>query len=137
MITGSLKNKIDAIWQDFYNSSSVIKIIQWRNYLILTNGTGNILLYDVNKGYWWRWQVPVNTLIALTDQIKLRLITLESKQTNGTLTVFTNKYLVNGKTVDLNYYDFSAEGKNITIDWFVKSQPLHFKAPNYYKNIKQ
>ena len=27
--------------------------------------------------------------------------------------------------------------KNITIDWFVKSQPLHFKAPNYYKNIKQ
>ena len=37
----------------------------------------------------------------------------------------------------MNYYDFSSEGKNITIDWFVKSQPLHFKAPNYYKNIKQ
>ena len=132
-----MSDSIKHIWQDFYNSSSVIKIIQWRNYLILTNGTGNILLYDVNKGYWWRWQVPVNTLIALTDQIKLRLITLESKQTNGTLTVFTNKYLVNGKTIDLNYYDFSSEGKNITIDWFVKSQPLHFKAPNYYKNIKQ
>ena len=132
-----ITDTIKYIWQDFYNSSSVIKIIQWRNYLVFTNGTGNILLYDVNKGYWWRWQVPVNTLIALTDQIKLRLITLESKQTNGTLTVFTNKYTINGKTVDLNYYDFSSEGKNITIDWFVKSQPLHFKAPNYYKNIKQ
>lgn len=132
-ITDSIKH----IWQDFYNTSSIIKIIQWRNYLVLTNGTGNILLYDVNKNYWWRWEVPVNTLIALTDQIKLRLITLESKQTNGTLTVFTNKYIVNDKTIDLNYYDFSSEGKNITIDWFVKSQPLHFKAPNYYKNIKQ
>lgn len=145
-----LTDKIKHLWEAFYNNSTVIKIIQWRTKLILTNGTGIILLFDINDNTWWKWEVPVNTEIALTNQIDLSLITISP----GMLTIFKDQREVvqkdsNGNIIfDDNtgrpatklipqYYDFSEIGPGITIDWNVLSQPLHMKAPNYYKNLKQ
>ena len=116
-----MTNDQKELWTAFYNNSSQIRIIQWRNKLILTNNTEQILMYDLNNQAWWRLEVPVQVLIALTDQIDLRLIYKE-------LLIFKDANL---------YYDFSETGNLIPIDWFVQSQPLHFNAPTYYKNIKQ
>ena len=44
---------------------------------------------------------------------------------------------LNGTLEQRRYYDFSETEKGIEINWFIKSQPLHFGAPTYYKNIKQ
>lgn len=126
-----ITDDIKSLWTRFYEVSSVIKIIQWRNHLVFTNNSKDILIYNLKTQTWWRWEVPFNTLIAITDQIDLRLIC------RGELTIFTDKYLVNNEDKQLNYYDFSANGENIVIDWFVQSQPLHMNAPNYYKNLRQ
>lgn len=120
-------DKVRKLWESFYYETSQMKIIQWRNILVFTNGSKNILLYDVAAQTWWRWEVPFNTLYAKTDQIHLRLICRDN------LCIFTDKF--NNK--QLQYYDFSANGEYFEIDWFAKSQPLYMNAPTYYKNIKQ
>lgn len=126
-----LTDEVKGLWDGFYSEGSPIKIIQWRNHLVMTNGSKDMLLYNIVRKTWWRWKLPFNTLIAITDQLDLRIIT------RGELCIFTDKYLVNNEVKNLKYYDFSAHGENITINWFIQSQPLHMKAPNYYKNLKQ
>lgn len=131
-----LSDNIKEIWENFYKNSTVIKMIQWRTKLIITNGTGEILLFDFNNNTWWKWEVPVETEIALTDQIDLQLIDL----TEGRLTIFKDqKEETKNGIVSLTpqYYDFSEIGEFKDIDWYILSQPLHMKAPNYYKNIRQ
>ena len=117
-ITDTVKN----MWTKFYNDSEQIRIIQWRNRLVLTNGTGTILLYDLTAQAWWRWELSRDVLVALSNQLDLQVI-------NGTLLTFK-------ENVD-QYYDFGERGEFNEIDWYIMSQPLHFNAPNYYKNIKQ
>lgn len=117
-ITDTVKN----MWTKFYNDSEQIRIIQWRNRLVLTNGTGTILLYDLITQAWWRWELSRDVLVALSNQLDLQVI-------NGTLLTFK-------ENVD-QYYDFGERGEFSEINWYIMSQPLHFNAPNYYKNIKQ
>ena len=116
-----ITDNIKDIWNAFYNNSNYIKIIQWRNNLVLTNNTKLLLLYDLTKNTWWKWEVPVNIKLPVTDQIDLRVV-----DTN--LNVFKEA---------TQYYDFSEIGDFKTINWFIISQPLHMSAPNYYKNLKQ
>lgn len=116
---------IKTLWNKFFDNSTVIKIIQWRNILVFTNNTKEILLYDLDTKAWWRWEVPLNCQIALSNQIKLQLI-------KDTLLVFEDAP---------RYYDFSktntlSNGAKV-INWYYQSQPLHFSAPNHYKNLKQ
>lgn len=126
-----ITDDIKELWNKFYKESNVIKIIQWRNNLVFTNGTKDILLYYLVNTSWWRWEVPFNTQIAITDQLKLKLIS------RGELNVFTDEYIVNDEVKQLKYYDFSANGENIPIEWLVQSQPMHLNAPTFYKNLKQ
>lgn len=168
-----ITDDIHNIWTEFYNYkvdekigglyaiTRFIKIVQWRQYLILTNGSKQMLIYDLTRHYWWKWEVPENLRIALTDQEDLKVISIFNiaevadrigqsnlvfgyKESYGRLLVFTNKW--DGQ--DLIYRDFSGlktikgitgfiSRTNIPIDWRVVSQPLHFNAPTYYKNIKQ
>ena len=116
-LTDAIKN----LWNKFYDESSMIRIMQFRNRLLLTNGTGTILLYDLEALAWWKWEVPVNVLVALSNQVSIQLI-------NTTLLVFKEAE---------RYYDFGEIGSGTSIDWYVRSQPLHMNAPNYYKNLKQ
>ena len=116
------------LWDAFYEASSEIRIIQWRTRLVFTNGSKNILLYDLKNGSWWRWEIPNNVLIALTDQIGLKVISVDD--------IVNHLELLEFKAVT-PYYDFSENKEYLPIDWFYESQPLHFDAPNHYKNIKQ
>lgn len=120
-----ITNNIKELWTQFYKDSEAngkqIKIIQHRGRLIFTNNTRQILIYDLSSTTWWRWEIPVNTLIAISDQEYLRVI-------SSTLLIFKQA---------AQYYDFSESGDFSTIDWFIQSQPLHMNAPNYYKNLKQ
>lgn len=126
-----ITDEIKEIWDKFYEASNIIKIIQHKGHLILTNNTKDILLYNISRKTWWKWEIPYNVLNTLSDQIDLRLIT------RGELCIFTDTYIVNNEVKKLKYYDFSAHGENNTINWKVISQPLHLKAINYYKNLKE
>lgn len=116
-----ITDNVRDMWNGFYNMSNIIKIIQWRNRLIFTNGSNIILLYDLDRNAWWRWEVSINIKSAVTDQIDLRII-------DNNLNVFKDA---------TQYYDFSETGEFKNINWFIMSQPLHMSAPNYYKNLKQ
>lgn len=116
-VTDHIKN----IWTTFYDASSAIKIMQWRNKLVLTNGTRELLIFDLDESSWWQWEVPINIVMTLTDQIDLKLI-------SDTLYVFKESNV---------YMDFPKTPRETMIDWKVQSQPLHMNAPNYYKNMKQ
>lgn len=127
-----ITDNVSMLWTKFYENSTMIKIKQWRTYLILTNGSGDILLYNIISSAWWRWQIPINVYNVITDQEKLWCI-------NKLLYKFKDQkeLKLNGTLEQRRYYDFSETEKGIEINWFIKSQPLHFGAPTYYKNIKQ
>lgn len=116
-----ITDHIKEIWTNFYDASSAIKIMQWRSKLVLTNGTTNLLIFDLDESSWWQWQVPLNITMMLTDQIDLKLI-------SDTLYIFKESNV---------YMDFPKTPQAVMIDWKVQSQPLHMNAPNYYKNMKQ
>lgn len=116
-----ISDSIKTLWTEFYNNSAAINIIQWRNRLIFTNQSNIILLYDLDKSAWWKWEVPINVKLAITDQIDLRVI-----DTN--LNLFKDS---------IQYYDFGEVGQFKPIDWFIMSQPLHMNTPNHYKNLRQ
>ena len=116
-----ITDNIRELWNKFYESNNIIRIIQYNNKLIFTNSTNIILLYDLDRTAWWKWEVPIVIKSAVTDQLDLRLI-----DTN--LNIFKDA---------TQYYDFSEIGNFKEINWFLMSQPLHMSAPNYYKNLKQ
>lgn len=118
-----ISDDIRDIWDDFYKASKTIKILQWRDYLLLTNSTNQILLLYINESKltWWVWEVPIVIKSMSTDQIDLKLIA-------DNLYVFKD---------DERYWDFPKTAKQTRINWSILSQPLHMNAPNYYKSIKQ
>ena len=78
-------------------------------------------MYDLLNNTWWKWTLPINVIIAISDQVDLKVI-------NSTLLIFKSAS---------QYYDFSETGNFTEIDWTIISQPLHMNAPNNYKNLKQ
>ena len=120
-ITDDIRDLWISFFNDSINNGNQIKIIQWRTWLVLTNGTKTILLFDLVNICWWKWTVPINVITAFSDQVDLKLI-------KDTLLIFKDA---------TQYYDFSEIGNFKTINWLIKSQPLHMKAPNHYKNLKQ
>lgn len=117
-----MTDNVKDMWLDFFDASEEIHIIQHRNRLIFTNNTQTILMYDLTQASWWKWEIPITALIALTDQTSLRLI-------NEQLLIFKKS---------TQYFDLYESGvSKSVISWYVLSQPLHMKAPNYYKNLKQ
>lgn len=118
-----VSNDIRDLWTEFYDASESIEIMQWRDYLMLTNGTKQILLLYLTTSSmsWWRWELPVKVKSMLTNQVDFKLIA-------DTLCIFKE---------DKRYWDFPRTAKQKRISWTVLSQPLHMEAPNYYKSIRQ
>lgn len=116
-----ISDNIEDIYTNFYNNSTYIKILQRRTRLYLVNNTGTILVYDLSRNAWWVWEVPVNISKLITDQVELQAI-------SDKLCIFRDHP---------TYKDFPLTNKEKRIEWFIVSQPLHMKAPNYYKNLKQ
>lgn len=118
-----ISDPIKDRWTKFYDASDKINIIQWREYLVFSNGTKNILLLNLTQGNmsWWHWELPVIPTMFITDQVELKII-------SETLYVFKDHE---------SYYDFPKTLRAKRIEWFTQSQPLHMSAPNYYKSIRQ
>lgn len=120
-ILNYVTDTIKDLWTNFFDNSTIIKIIQHRTKLLLTNNTNTILLYDLVTGAWWKWTVPVITSLIYSNQIDINLV-------SGRLCIFKNSK---------KYFDFSETQESQRISWYFQSQPLHMKTPNYYKNLKQ
>ena len=116
-----ITHDIEDKYEKFYFESDKINLVQHRDYLILANGTGHLLIYNLYRQQWWYWEVPDNIHLMITDQVTLKLI-------SNKLCVFKEHE---------RYQDFALTPDAKTIEWSIQSQPLHFKAPNYYKNLKQ
>ena len=116
-----ITDQIKDIWTAFYKASSRIRMVQWLSHIIVTNGTRQILLFDLRTASWWVWEVPLNVYMMTTDQVHLKLI-------SGQQYIFEE---------DDRYWDFPRTDHQVRIEWMAQSQPLHMNAPNYYKNIKQ
>jgi len=110
-------NNIRAIWNDFY-LAGCIKMVQMKDYVYLSNGTTTYLMLDLRNLSWWSLVSPFVITKIVTDQLKFNIIS------NG-----------------LYQYDFNhtiyKDVLTRNIDWEVESQPNHFNAPTYYKNLKQ
>lgn len=111
---------INQLWNEFYSKSSNIKIIQMRNYIYLSNGTNEYLMFDVRTASWWKFKIPFAITKMLTDQLHLNIVS--SKLYKLDTAFDKNKYI----DCDDNH-----------IDWYIVSQRLHFGVPNHYKNLKQ
>lgn len=116
-----ITHDIEDRYEKFYFESNKINMVQHRDYLLLANGTGHILIYNLYRRQWWYWEVPENINLMSTDQVNLKLI-------SNKLCVFKEHE---------RYQDFALTPNAKRIEWFIQSQPLHMKAPNYYKNLKQ
>ena len=116
-----ISDNIEDKYDKFYAESTNIKIIQVRNKLFMSNGTKDILIYDLIAGSWWYWQIPQNIKKLLSDQLDLQVIT-------NKLCAFKDHNV---------YKDFPHTIHEEKIDWYIMSQPLYLKAPNHYKNLKQ
>jgi len=89
-----------------------------RDYIYLYNGTLNYLMIDLRGMTWWTFTSPYVVRKIVTDQFDFRIVS------NGLY-----KY----------DYDVTAykDAGDRDIEWLVESQPNHFSAPVYYKNLKQ
>lgn len=116
-----ISDDIEDKYDKFYAESTNIKMIQVRDKLFMSNGTKDILIYDLTARSWWYWQIPQNIKKLLSDQLDLQVIT-------DKLCVFKDNNV---------YKDFPHTAYEEKIDWYIMSQPLYLKAPNHYKNLKQ
>jgi hypothetical protein len=131
-----ITDNIRDIWYAFYDATSAydsngnyvgpgIKILQMGYWIFLTNGTKDIIVLDLRYSTWWFWQIPLNIKFLMTDQETLRLLAD---------TLYRFEAITDTQR---NYRDFPDERRQTTIDWYCQSQPLHFKFPNHYKNLRQ
>jgi len=108
---------IIAIWEKFYKGG-LIKIVQMKDYIYLSNGTTTYLMLDLRGMTWWLLTSPFSVSKIVTNQFDFNIIS------NG-LYKYDSDHTI--------YKDL----KTRYIEWQIESQPNHFDAPNYYKNLKQ
>ena len=89
-------------------------------------------VYDFRNGSWWPMTISDNEKVVMQlYTYKNDLMLLISMTSARTQNVRGYKYNID-KTSE-QYYD-TISGKT-NIDWFIRSQKLHFSAINYYKHI--
>lgn len=96
---------------------SPIQLAQYRDYVFLYNKSENyILMVDFRNGSWWKWtfEYPINKIVT-SDKLYLSL---------------NNKiYYLDFLALDFMDYEL------FPIKWKLKTQKLHFNAPNNYKHV--
>ena len=112
-----LSNNITALWTSFYKAGS-IKMVQMRDYIYLYNGTNDYLMLDTRGLTWWTFTSPYVVRKIVTDNFDFKIVS------NGLY-----RY-------DHDITEYKDAGDR-DIEWLVESQPNHFNAPVYYKNLKQ
>lgn len=100
-------------------ATSAIKLYQYKDWLFMYRQNTNLCyVYDARTASWWKWKLLYNiTKIVYNDEVLLI-------QMNDTLHYF-----------DFEIHD-TLDNETIPFDWYIKSQKLHFNAPNNYKHIR-
>lgn len=109
-----------------FENGEINKITIYKDYVFCYDGeSSNVYLFDVRNKSWWHWDLntPVNEIKVLTNDAWDYELAILS---DGVIYRFD-------KDVDL-YCDIINNDER-RIEWFVKSQKLHFNAPNRYKRI--
>ncbi len=113
-----------------WSTNEAIKLTVYNFWLICYRAnTNNGFVYDLRNGSWWPMSIDSadnNFLQVYYYKDELRLLITSKNYEN-----FGYKYYLD-KTSE-QYYD-TISGKT-NIDWFIRSQKLHFSAINYYKHI--
>lgn len=96
-----------------------IKLYQFKDYIFVYQQDKNqMFVLDARKSSWWKWTNIGNVEFLVNNDSQLQIV-------------------VDG---NLYYYDFGADEihdlDTHIIKWHIKSQKLHFDAPNNYKHIR-
>ena len=114
----------DNIFEHFNNwNTTAVKLQLYKFWIICYRTTGantnKAFIYDLRNSSWWPVSFKVDTVTQFVEMPdKLRIV---------------KDYFYDLDTSDYEYYDVFGKDKNI--DWYIKSQKLHFNAINYYKHI--
>lgn len=104
------------------------KITVYKNWVICYDGETSVCyFYDIRNNSWWYFDfnTPIEKLTVSTNENFDYELSLLS---NGKMYKFS---------YDKNdYYDLIANNKKV-IDWYIKSQKLHFNVINFYKSVEQ
>ena len=140
----NLKGLIGLTYQDFVQSTeqiynyltenimtnydafanAPIKLYQYKDWLfVYKENQPEILLFDTRNQSWWHWTLPYPILQIIFDGSEINVLVLQS---NYNLLLY----------FDFETTDFS-DLTDTKISWKVKSQKMHFNAPNNYKHIRQ
>ena len=112
-----LSENIMDLYDEFYTSP--IKMYQFKNWLFMFKlDSPMVLIYDLRIKSWWKWTHTYNIQDILYNGENLLV------QMNNTL------YKYDSFAED--FCDFV----DTKINWYIKSQKLHFNAPNNYKHIR-
>lgn len=114
----------DNIFEHFNNwNTTAVKLQLYKFWIICYringNNTNTAFVYDLRNSSWWPISFKANAITQFVEMPdKLRIV---------------KDYFYDLDTSDYEYYDVFGKDKNI--DWYIKSQKLHFNAINYYKHI--
>lgn len=109
---------------DSFKSDEKIKLYQYKYWLFMYKQDLDYLyLLDTRTSTWWKWTLPYNPQVIVYDNIedKLKIVL------NGQITEF------DFDNEEQYYFDYIGT----EIEWYFKSQKIHFGAPNNYKHIRQ
>lgn len=101
-------------------SDGALKLYQYKNWIVMYRQDKKYCyIFDLRNSSWWKWSCNHFIQQIIYDNNNL-IIVIDGKPNN----LITDNGL---------YYDFGHE----IIEWFLRSQKLHFDAPNNYKHVNQ
>ena len=102
------------------NYKNIIKITYYKNWLLLSNGSNEILVYDLRNVSWWIWKIPFNIVDCYSNTTELYVFDGEKE------------YLFDFEDA-ISFTDYGIN----EIKWKIKSQKLHFGYIDNYKEVKE
>ena len=109
-----------------FDKGKINKILVYKNWIICYEyKSPDVYLLDTRNSSWWyfNFNIDIDKIVVLTND-----------DWDNELSILSN-----GKLYKLTYddkYKDDINGESLDIDWFIKSQKLHFNAINNHKHIE-
>ena len=121
-----LSENINTYYRTWTNNySENVRITNYRDWIILHNGSTTLWILDLRNSSWWSWELPYNVKDVFVSQNEL-LITLDDVSNKS---IYWFDFEEHNSCYD-NLY-----GKHF-IDWKIKSHKLNFNYAANYKIVK-